>query len=68
MGLTPAVKHLSVSVLNGAGAGEGWDSASVSVPREPALAGQSIWMQWAVLDPTVRGLLAASEAVELPLF
>ena len=57
-------KILRIGALAGSGNGDGWGSATLSLPSDPLLVGQQFFAQWLVLDPQGGGQrLAASDAV-----
>lgn len=55
--------------MAGNGPGDGWGSASVTIPSQPALLGQQVFVQWLVVDPQGNGKrLASSDAVAVTYF
>jgi cytochrome c peroxidase len=65
---TPMLQLHSVGPLSGVGAGEGWDSVTLSLPNDPALIGSALFCQWFVLDPDPAARFAASEGLEIRWF
>lgn len=54
--------------LNGAGAGEGYGSATITLPNDPLLVGTTFYAQWFVFDFTANGRFSATRAVSATRF
>lgn len=52
----------------GSGAGNGWASASVQIPNDPALVGQTFFGRWYVQDAGATGGVAVSQAFRFTVF
>ena len=59
---------LPVGSLSGTGAGGGFASITLPIPADASLLGTTMYGQWVVLEPTLGGRIAASEAVALTYF
>lgn len=56
------------TTLLGTGAGDGYGSASVAIPDDPALIGQVVFGRWYVNDPAAPGGVAASPSFRMTVF
>lgn len=65
---TPALQALFAAPLIDAGASEGYASAPLAVPADPALEGVELFLQWLVLDAGAPGGLATSDGLRVRLF
>jgi cytochrome c peroxidase len=59
----PGTTLVRIGALSGAGAGQGFGSATIAIPADPSLVGRSFHAQWFALDSTPGRRLSASEAV-----
>ncbi len=57
-----------IGPLQGAGAGTGFGSGTISIPNDPLLVGRTLYAQVYVLDLTPGSRFAATEAVAIPRF
>jgi cytochrome c peroxidase len=66
-GPAPPFAEIQVT-LQGSGDGNGFGSATLAIPTDPALIGQTLYARWFVDDPAAPGSLAASAVVRFRVF
>jgi len=54
--------------LSGSGAGQGWGSASITIPNTQAIVGATFFGRWYVSDPGASGGVAVSPAFRMTVF
>ena len=57
-----------LTTLQGSGAGNGWGSATLAIPTDAALIGQTLHGRWFVTDPAAEGGVASSAAFSFKVF
>ena len=56
------------TTLQGSGAGNGWGSATLAIPSDASLVGQTLHGRWFVDDPAAEGGVASSAAFSFKVF
>jgi cytochrome c peroxidase len=64
LGLSSSLIAHRVPALHGSGAGEGWESWTVTIPNDEALIGTTLYAQWFVFDSAPGRRFATSDAVQ----
>jgi len=65
---TTGFTFVRIGATQGSGPGQGFGSATISIPNNPALVGQTFFAQWLVLDQTAGGRFSASEPISATYF
>ncbi len=65
--ISPSLARVTV-MLAGAGAGNGYASATLTIPNDPALVGATLFGRWFVVDPSAPGGVAVTPAFKLTIF
>ncbi|MBL8858458.1 MAG: hypothetical protein JNL28_08145 [Planctomycetes bacterium] len=68
VGLSNIIALVRVGPLSGVGPGNGFGSATVAIPNNPALVGTSVFAQWFVFDLTPGARFASSEGLAMTYF